>query len=115
MTTPERYVIDTNVLVSFLLFYGSVPGQAVKAWRTGVLLRSDSTLSELARALERPTFDRYLTRYERAIFRQRFIQDTGEPRRETHLLHRFKIVLYYQRVAVARDERGTTDAEIWDQ
>jgi hypothetical protein len=26
-----------------------------------------------------------------------------------------KIVLYYQRVAVARDERGTTDAEIWDQ
>ena len=29
MATPERYVIDTNVLVSFLLFYGSVPGQAV--------------------------------------------------------------------------------------
>jgi hypothetical protein len=26
-----------------------------------------------------------------------------------------KIVLYYQRVAVARDERCTTDAEIWDQ
>jgi hypothetical protein len=26
-----------------------------------------------------------------------------------------KIVLYYQRVAVARDERGTTDAEIGDQ
>jgi hypothetical protein len=29
MATPERYVIDTNVLVNFLLFYGSVPGQAV--------------------------------------------------------------------------------------
>jgi hypothetical protein len=29
MATPERYVIDTNVLVSFLLFYGSVPGHAV--------------------------------------------------------------------------------------
>jgi hypothetical protein len=40
-----------------------------------VLLRSDSTLSELARVLERPKFDRYLTRYERAIFLQRFIQD----------------------------------------
>ncbi|MGH8609459.1 MAG: PIN domain-containing protein [Gammaproteobacteria bacterium] len=54
MARPERYVIDTNVLVSFLLFYGSVPAQAVtKAWRTGVLLRSDSTLSELARVLER--------------------------------------------------------------
>jgi hypothetical protein len=26
-----------------------------------------------------------------------------------------KIVLYYQRVAVARDERGTTDVEIGDQ
>ncbi|MGH8566853.1 MAG: putative toxin-antitoxin system toxin component, PIN family [Gammaproteobacteria bacterium] len=77
MTTPERYVIDTNVLISFLLFYDSVPGQAVtKAWRTGVLLRSDSTLSELAQVLERSKFDRYLTRYERAIFLQRFIQDT---------------------------------------
>lgn len=93
MATPERYVIETNVLISFLLFYASVPGQAVtKAWRTGVLLRSDSTLSELARVLERPKFDRYLTRYERAIFLQRFIPDTvpanapprdpGEPRRE---------------------------------
>lgn len=77
MATPERYVIDTNVLISFLLFYGSVPGQAVtKAWSAGVLLRSDNTLSELARVLERPKFDRYLTRYERAIFLQRFIQDT---------------------------------------
>jgi predicted nucleic acid-binding protein len=75
MATPERYLIDTNVLISFLLFYGSVPGQAVtKAWRTGVLLRSDSSRSALARVLERPKLDLYLTRYERAIFLQRFIQ-----------------------------------------
>ena len=76
MATPERYVIDTNVLVSFLPFYGSVPGQALtKAWRTGVLLRSDSTLSELARVLERRKLivtDSILTR----DFLQRFIQDT---------------------------------------
>jgi uncharacterized protein len=77
MATPERYVIDTNVLISFLLFYQSVPAQAVtKAWRTGVLLRSDSPLAGLAWVLDRPKFDRYLTRYERAIFLQRFIQDT---------------------------------------
>lgn len=54
-----------------------LPGQAViKAWRTGIPLRSDSTLSELAWVLERPKFDRYLTRYERAIFLQQFIQNT---------------------------------------
>ena len=60
-----------------MLFYQSVPGQAVtKALRTGIVLRSDSTLSELARVLERPKFDRYLTRYERVVFFQRFIEET---------------------------------------
>jgi putative PIN family toxin of toxin-antitoxin system len=77
MALPERFVIDTNVIISFLLFYQSVPGQAVtKALRTGIVLRSDSTLSELARVLERPKFDRYLTRYERVVFLQRFIEET---------------------------------------
>jgi putative PIN family toxin of toxin-antitoxin system len=77
MASPERFVIDTNVIISFLLFYQSVPGQAVtKALRTGIVLRSDSTLSELARVLERPKFDRYLTRYERMVFLQRFIEET---------------------------------------
>jgi uncharacterized protein len=73
MASPERFVIDTNVIISFLLFYQSVPGQAVtKALRTGIVLRSDSSLSELARVLERPKFDRYLTRYERVVFLQQF-------------------------------------------
>lgn len=77
MATPERYVSDTKVLVSFLPFYGSVPVRPPpRAWRTAVLLRCDSTLPELVRVLERPKCYRYLTRYERAIFLQRFIQDT---------------------------------------
>jgi uncharacterized protein len=77
MASPERFVIDTNVIISFLLFYQSVPGQAVtKALGTGIVLRSDSTLSELARVLERSKFDRYLTRYERVVFLQRFIEET---------------------------------------
>jgi uncharacterized protein len=77
MASPERFVIDTNVIISFLLFYQSVPDQAVtKALRTGIVLRSDSTLSELARVLERPKFDRYLTRYERVAFFQRFVEET---------------------------------------
>jgi putative PIN family toxin of toxin-antitoxin system len=77
MATSKHFVIDTNVHISFLLFPQSVPGQAVtKALKTGVLLRSENTLSELARILERPKFDRYLTRYERMVFLDRFIQDT---------------------------------------
>ncbi|CAN5843773.1 putative toxin-antitoxin system toxin component, PIN family [soil metagenome] len=77
MATSKRFVIDANVLISSLLFFESIPGQAVtKALMTGVLLRSESTLSELARVLERAKFDRYLARYERMVFLDRFIQDT---------------------------------------
>ncbi|MGH8510338.1 MAG: hypothetical protein ACREU8_02820 [Gammaproteobacteria bacterium] len=63
MATSKRFVIDTNVLISSLLFFKSIPGQAVtKVLKTDVLLRSESTLSELARVLERAKFDRYLAR-----------------------------------------------------
>lgn len=50
-----RLVLDTNVLVSGLLFPGGPPSRLVKAWRTGAfdLVISDFVLDELARTLER--------------------------------------------------------------
>ena len=65
----QRFVVDTNVLVSRLLLPYSIPGQAfAKAQATGDLLVSDDTLSELAKVLSRPKFDKYLSAKERRKF-----------------------------------------------
>jgi putative PIN family toxin of toxin-antitoxin system len=65
----QRFVVDTNVLVSRLLLPDSMPGQAfAKAQRMGDLLVSDDTLSELAEVLSRPKFDKYLPAKERKKF-----------------------------------------------
>jgi len=64
-----RAVIDTNVLISAVIFPNSVPRQAVrKALHHGILLFSDSTLNELRTVLLRSKIDRYVTREERAVF-----------------------------------------------
>lgn len=50
-----RLVLDTNVLVSGLLFPGGPPSRLVKAWRAGAfdLVVCDFMLDELARTLDR--------------------------------------------------------------
>lgn len=69
MMGRERYVFDTNVLVSALLFEQSKPGQAFYlALECGDILVSSATLAELAEVLARPKFDRYLRVDERNRF-----------------------------------------------
>jgi uncharacterized protein len=64
-----RCVVDTNVLVSAVLFPLSVPRRAVdKALDNDVLLFSEATTDELKEVLLRPKFDRYVSREVRAIF-----------------------------------------------
>ena len=64
-----RFVVDTNTLVSRLLLSGSIPAQAVqKAIRSGDLLFSSETLTELNEVLRRPKFDRYLGPKDRDQF-----------------------------------------------
>lgn len=64
-----RCVVDTNVLVSAIVFPLSVPRQAVdKALSDGVLLFSEFTMDELTAVLFRSKFDRYVSREERALF-----------------------------------------------
>lgn len=65
----QRFVVDTNVLVSHLLLPKSVPGKALgRALNQGDLLVSDSTLTELAIVINRPKFDKYLSKQDRRKF-----------------------------------------------
>ncbi len=62
MTSSPRFVLDTNVLVSYLLFKESTPGQAIsKAIRDGLLLLSDETIEELIDVLNREKLSNYLS------------------------------------------------------
>lgn len=64
-----RFVFDTNVIVSALLFNDSVPGQAfLRALDEGTVLISESLVRELSHVLSRERFDRYISREERDEF-----------------------------------------------
>ncbi len=64
-----RLVVDTNVLISRLLSPRSLAARAVDlAIAEGRLLVSEATLSELARVLARPKFDRYVEIQDRQEF-----------------------------------------------
>jgi putative PIN family toxin of toxin-antitoxin system len=62
MPDEERLVLDTNVVVSGILFPGSAPSQVLLKARTCQVLASDATLIELVEVLGRARFDRYVQR-----------------------------------------------------
>ena len=69
MTNDLRVVLDTNVVVSAMLFRASVPGQVfVYLARRGGLLVSEAGMSELIDVILRPSFDRYLQEGDRVEF-----------------------------------------------
>jgi uncharacterized protein len=68
MTTTERVVVDTNVLVSRLILPQSVPAQAVRRALDSILLFSEATMNELADVLSRSKFDPYVARRNRKHF-----------------------------------------------
>ena len=75
MRPNKRFVFDTNVLVSALLFAASKPAQAFfLALRTGILLTSLAALHELSDVLRRKKFDPYLTIEERDHFLGQYAQ-----------------------------------------
>ena len=65
----QRFVVDTNVLISHLLLPSSSPSKALRiALTMGELLVSNATLAELAQVIQRPKFDKYLTNQDRKRF-----------------------------------------------
>jgi uncharacterized protein len=77
VTSSERFVLDTNVIVSAVLSPHSVPRQAFDlAFIRGTVLVSDSMLTELDNVLHRPKFERYISEDERLQFLAKFIRDS---------------------------------------
>src|SRR5260221_5136794 len=71
-----RFVFDTNVLVSALLFKNSLPGQCFRrGLEQGTILISAAVIAELADVLSRAKFDRYVYPAERAEFLQRLVHE----------------------------------------
>ncbi|MHC5824303.1 MAG: putative toxin-antitoxin system toxin component, PIN family [Nostoc sp.] len=69
MTNNRRFIFDSNVLISAFLFSQSKPRQALdQAQDIGVIVLSNSVLSELEEVLYRPKFDKYLTKERRQEF-----------------------------------------------
>ncbi|MBD2774385.1 putative toxin-antitoxin system toxin component, PIN family [Iningainema tapete] len=75
MSSKARFVFDTNVLISALLFRNSKPGQALRlAVKRGDILLSKQTLEELNEVLSRPKFDRYVTSEEKEEFLEALVE-----------------------------------------
>ena len=73
-----RFVFDTNVIISAVLFNNSVPGQAfIRALNHGRILVSRALVGELSRVLGRDRFDRYVTREERDAFLSSLIRESS--------------------------------------
>lgn len=67
--SPDRVVVDTNVLISAALLTDSVPARLLRhLLRQGRLLFSPATFDELHTRLWRPKFDRYVTIEDRKLF-----------------------------------------------
>lgn len=58
MSAPVRVVLDTNVVLSALVFGGGAAGRVRRAWQQGALLSlaSTATVQELVRVLAYPKF-----------------------------------------------------------
>ncbi len=76
----EAFVVDTNVLVSAVLFPGSKPSQALAiARKRGCLLMDKATAMELLEVLSRPKFDRYVDANDRMAFIRKVVSSSLVP------------------------------------
>jgi putative PIN family toxin of toxin-antitoxin system len=77
MTNRPRYVLDTNVIVSALLFPDSHPGRSFfEARKRGDILLSDDVVKEITDVLRRPKFDRYVLPGERDRFIAKLVRES---------------------------------------
>ncbi|UNU26918.1 putative toxin-antitoxin system toxin component, PIN family [Microcoleus vaginatus] len=89
----NRCVIDTNVLISALLFKTSVPFRAIELAETkGIILYSETTLNELEQVLNRKKFNKYLSLEDRQVFLLKFISSS-------------QLVSITENITVCRDEK----------
>ena len=96
----NRFVLDTNVLISALLFKTSVPFQAIElAEKQGIILYSEATLNELEQVLNRKKFNKYLSLEDRQGFLLKFISSS-------------QLVSITENITVCRDEKDNKFLEL---
>lgn len=78
MNQRVRTVIDTNVVVSGLLFPGSIPAQAILKAQSVTVVASNAMRVELLAVFSRSRFDRYAKRADRLQLASAFILATEE-------------------------------------
>lgn len=75
MNSKVRYVFDTNVIISALLFESTKPAKAFRyALKHGEILLSLQLLEELNEVLGREKFNRYVTDREREEFLRALVE-----------------------------------------
>ena len=100
MNIKDRYVFDTNVIVSALLFEQSIPGQAFQvAIGHGEVLLSWAAVKELNDVLSRSKFNSYIHFDERDLFL-------------SVLVHESTIVEINRQIQVCRDPRDDKFLEL---
>jgi uncharacterized protein len=100
MSRKARYVFDTNVIVSSLLFEKGNPSKAFRyALKHGEVLLSVELLEELSDVLGREKFDRFVTSEERDEFLETFVE-------------RAMLVEVIERVQECRDPRDDKILEL---
>ncbi|XZN91863.1 MAG: putative toxin-antitoxin system toxin component, PIN family [Microcoleus sp.] len=96
----NRFVVDTNVLISALLFKNSVPFRAIElAEKQGIILYSEATLNELEQVLNRKKFNKYLSLEDRQVFLLKFISAS-------------ELVSITEKISVCRDEKDNKFLEL---
>ena len=76
MKTSGRYVFDTNVLISAILFEHSKPGLAFHtALELGAIVLSYPVIQELNTVLSREKFNRYVFQEEREHFLEALLRE----------------------------------------
>jgi uncharacterized protein len=77
MSDKTRYVLDTNVIISALLFKNSNPAKVVRAvFKLGDVLLSLDLLREISAVISRDKFSKFITIEKREEFLEKFVQDT---------------------------------------
>ena len=72
-----RIVFDTNVIVSAILFAGSMPRRAIElALIKGTILISTALSEEMNRVIVQDRFDRYVSRRQRERFLELLIRES---------------------------------------
>lgn len=100
MRLEERFVLDTNVVVSALCFPRSKPRLAFDlAFDAGTILASRDTLNELLHVLRRPKLAAYVTLSEREAFLHAFSQE-------------IELVEPNERITICRDPRDNQFLEL---